>query len=506
VLDQQALCVSCHRGFLSPAIGSPMFLFGMDEGGAHGASVYAGSFAEVLDAQPKQLCVDCHVRRGGEVSHRFAGGQTALAGGADDAAQLAAMQALLREAALIDLPVVWGPEGAVDPAALILEGGEEVSFDVIVRNEGAGHRFPGGLRDTQDTWIALELVDAEGQALAWAGQDYAEGEDPSAWRLRVGVLDGDGHPELLHQPQAFRAAGWDASVPPRDARAVRYTWTAPEDLRPEQLPIQVSLTLKHRRHVSELHVSACAEQKDRPDFDVSGIDACAPQPITDIAFASVSLGGEAVSGGADRARWERSRDHALALRHHVQERLGEAEPSIAELRAVAPDDEIRALSWWLEASLAAHQGRLDDALAAADQAEALIGPHPALDRARGDAYAQVWRWAEAADAYARVAAAAPNDTASWQDLAQAAGSAGQDERALKAAQRGLRNQPRDESLLRSQDLALRGLGAADPAAEAAWVYVRRPDDTSALRTACAQEVEGCAQWLRPLPTIALVVE
>jgi predicted Zn-dependent protease len=158
----------------------------------------------------------------------------------------------------------------------------------------------------------------------------------------------------------------------------------------------------------------------------------------------------------------------------------------------------------LRATVEGRQGRVDDAIAWADRAQALIGEHPAIYRARGRAYAQVWRWEEAARELAEVARLAAGDSNAWRDLARARGSAGDALGALEAARSGLRLLPRDEQMLRSQALAVSALEAPnDQAAREAFLRFREPDNTSDLRLLCGQTIENCDRDQRPVPTIEL---
>ncbi|MEQ9079245.1 MAG: hypothetical protein RLP09_35630, partial [Sandaracinaceae bacterium] len=148
------------------------------------------------------------------------------------------------------------------------------------------------------------------------------------------------------------------------------------------------------------------------------------------------------------------------------------------------------------ARLEGRQGRLEHALADVARAEALVGPHPALARLRGDAYAQVWRWPDAAEAYAVAAEGAPEDESRWVDLARALGSAGDDAGALRAANRGLLLAPRDESLLRSRYLALDD--ATREPARHAYLTHRAPDALDLLRRHCADADPFCASERAPV--------
>ena len=83
--------------------------------------------------------------------------------------------------------------------------------------------------------------------------------------------------------------------------------------------------------------------------------------------------------------------HGMGLLHSRPERLDEARPPLAQALQLAQTDRERAAVWQLMARLEGRQGRTDAALQAADEAEAAIGAHPAIDRARGEALAKVCR-------------------------------------------------------------------------------------------------------------------
>ncbi|MEM9192478.1 MAG: multiheme c-type cytochrome [Myxococcota bacterium] len=519
-IREGTLCGSCHRGFLGEAMGNPHFLSGMDDLGAWGTSAYAGNRAERIDDVEEQNCVDCHMAEGRATrsgpfartalihGHRFAGGQTALAE-ATSQAQVAAVDAMLRKAVSIDLPVARTAGEPIAPEALT--PGTSVELDLVIRNEGAGHRFPGGVRDTQDSWVEVEVFSATGQRLFQAGTKYDTEPDPGAYRLLTGLLTDEGTTELTHAIRLFRAVGYDHTIGARDAAVVRYALDLPER---SSYPLRVVARLRHRRHTLALATMTCtaeatersaafretAERLGRPRFD-----PCTPQPIRELAQAELWLGPGADDRNEAEESWHRYFAHALGLSHDVQERLDDARPSLQRARELlSGQPRAEAMVHQLKARIEGRQGRLDDALASANDAEAIVGPHPAIDRARGRAYAQVWQWEEAAEAYRAVVEAAPTDTVAWMDLARALGSAGRDEDALRAASRGLALAPRNEGLLRSQALALRQLGRPEAEdAHQAFIAHRKPDQQSALRLRCAHEEPGCDRARRPVPTIPL---
>lgn len=527
LLRTPQLCRTCHRGVLGPHMGNPVVLSGIADPDAWSGSSYAGSRAEVLDVQVAAAeCRTCHMPDGPALradgaakdglihSHRFAGAHTAMAAFEGDNEQLQATERRLVGAATIDVAAVVRADGSsVAPAdRAVITAGESIDLDVVIRNTQTGHRFPGGVRDTQDTWIELRLVDAQGRMIAEAGARQAHSEDPTAFVLRTTVLDEQGHPDLRHLVQRFRGLGYDHTIAPRDAAVVRYTVTLPSDI---ALPLRVEARLRHRRHMRSMHAFACestqtsrgrAFTRNARGMGRARLDGCAVQPITEIARAVIWLGvGSDVrpnEGDATRPEWQRLFDHALGLSHGLSERLDEARPSLDRMlgiaRSIGPQEQAMAMS--LLARIDGRQGRLLEALAWADRAEALIGSHPALDRARGHAYAAVWRWQEASNAYRAVTDVSPRDTAAWRDLARALGSSRRDRGALLAAQRGLELNPRDEGLLRTQSLALERLGSPSAMdATDAYLLHRSPDDAPALRLRCSDEVANCDRDRQPIP-------
>ncbi len=185
-----------------------------------------------------------------------------------------------------------------------------------------------------------------------------------------------------------------------------------------------------------------------------------------------------------------------------------AQPSIDRALRLAREtrsSELEARALILRARLSSMQGRPDEADELLSGAQALIGPSPVLDRVRGDAYARVWRWRDAVEAYRRVAEYSPLDSGAWRNLARAYGSLSDDLNALAAADLGLRLAPRDESLLRSRALALESLGRPDAEqARNRWLAHRAPDAQAQLLATCEQEHQRCRRDRQPIPHYTLL--
>ncbi len=215
------LCGSCHQSFLSPASGNAVVLGGQNEMRVWADSAYAGQGIARIDSVAKQDCVSCHMpkvpaplgdvvaeKSGMISSHRVLGGHTWMAAMRGDQEQLEALEKFLASAATIDV-VTRSQEG------------QHVVFDVVIRNEGVGHHFPGGVRDAANTRVRVLVTDKHGRVLL-RSEDGAE-----AHVLRALVADADG--ELMGDRQTHRYAALiaDHTIAPRDVAVVRYRGQLP---------------------------------------------------------------------------------------------------------------------------------------------------------------------------------------------------------------------------------------------------------------------------------------
>jgi hypothetical protein len=526
-LRTAAMCGACHRAFLDATTGNATHLVGQDDYTPWSRSEYAGSRATRLDAKiDARECRDCHMQKeeatrgdraakGGKVaSHRFLGAHTWLAAMRGDAEQVKRVEAFMAQAVTIDIASI-GVEGGkrtllaglADPEPFRPAANDRVVVDVVVRNRGVGHRFPGGVMDAQDAWIELVVEDAKGRRLGEAGQQQeATGSDLTAHRFTSAMIGGDGVPLLGRETHLFRANAYNHTIPPRDAEVVQYAFDLPPTFGDDALPLRLVARLRHRTRNLVLQRAACVESKsDRSRaFGREGLkrvarnlDPCAPQPVVELGRAEASAGG-APPPRTERS-WERQIDHGLALLRAVQERLDDARPVLELARDRAPSDRERAIATWALAQLAASQGRTDDALGLATAASALAPGHPAVARVRGEALATQWRWLEAAPHLGEAAVAAPKDDAAWSRYAVVLGGASKHRESVEAARRALALQPRDADALRVQAMGADALGAADRAdAMQAYLDRRTPDDAPGLRNACNKGVPGCVLERSPV--------
>lgn len=532
-----SLCNSCHRGFLSPDMDLPVHLTGVDEPGNWRSSAYTGNGLGRMDQVEQKNCIDCHMERvpasgeelgakqGTIASHRFVGGHTWMASMRGDTEQLRLTQAKLVGAASIDVGgarVVTA--GAPGPWHLPAETapvvpGTRLELDVVIRNLLAGHRFPGGILDAQDTWVEVEVTDRRGARLASSGLSHAtDPKDADTHVLRTIVVGEDGQVLEEHEIAKFRAQISYFTIAPRDAQAVRYVLAVPAKLSPAQLPLVVTARLQHRSRTLAMQATACraASTPEGKAFAAGAarardveLDACKPQPITTIATSTIQV-GRGAKNRATRPAWERMYEHGMGLVHAIILRQSEPRAVLEAALAAAPDARAKAMVTVQLGWVAAKQGRIADVLglvarARALAAEAGVPEPPVLDAIVADVYVRQNRWSEALAPAKACTERTPQNTSAWVVYARVLAALDRYAEALAAATKGLELNPRDPDLLRTQATALLALG--DPrtqAAQDAYTRFRVPDDVAALRIRCSKASASCMRDRNPVESIELV--
>jgi cytochrome c553 len=534
-LRTAAMCSTCHKAFLDGSTGNASHLIGQDDATPWERSAFAGSHgARVDDAVPEKDCRGCHMPRvpavlgdpgaknGTVASHFFLGGHTWLASMQNDPELVEKARAFMSGRVTCDIGGVRSGEGRhaiVSSKPVAIEPGQSATVDVVLRNLDVGHRFPGGVMDAQDTWVEIVVDDARGRRIADAGlEQEASGADPTAHTLSAYMANASGARLMVRETHEFRAGVYNHTIPPRDAAVIGYAFTAPKDL--AAYPLRVSARLRHRSRNLDLQKAACADfrsERGRTFGRVGlkkvarAIDACRPQPVTDLARTEILLSTAAapVAARPDEARavaFQRRYAYGLGLSHALQEHLDDARLPLAAALELASSPRERAMALGVLAGVASRQGRTEETFALADRVdaaarEASMPPPPAMQRARAEVLSSTWRLSEAAPLFLDVARVSPRDDTAWAQAAVTLGGAGEPLLALDTAKRGLTVQPRDGDMLRAQALALTTLHAdANVAlgAEAAFLERRTPDDAPGIRGKCSAKVPGCANERVPV--------
>ena len=497
-----ALCVSCHKGFLSAASGHSTFLPALDEHRPMRESSWGGSHAKRMALAPKtQSCRGCHMEQDaqGHHSHRFAGGHSTLARSMKSQEQEAAIEALVQNRIRL----------FIEPDSYRGDTLKARHVDVVIVNEGVGHRFPGGARDLRDTWVELELLDSEGRLLASSGRRYRhDANEQDVHRLRVGLVDKEGELVETHGVGHFRTPAFDHTIAPQDAAIARYQLPFSHDDRASQ----VRARLLQRRLTPAFHAYACAaasEDEGRRFADATerftgfSVDACANQPILTLAESTFELGP-----GESAPKWESRYWHGVGLTHDLQEKARHAIGAFREALRLIPDGaerpEVMVRTELARALLRA--GRSAEALEELEAAESILPDEPVIYALKAQALRQAWKLSEMVAPLTRALELAPNDAGLARDLALAYGSSHNRHAALKAAQHGLRLEPRDVDLLRLQMLAYQHLEEGSEyhrTAERVFLAHKRDEEAAGIRIACSRSSEECLKEQLPIPTRVL---
>ncbi|MCZ6876177.1 MAG: tetratricopeptide repeat protein [bacterium] len=301
-----AFCSTCHKVHLDTHVNNYRWFRGFNEYDAWQASGVSGYGARSFyyPDRPK-TCTDCHMPlvpsddlgnlRGYVHSHRFPGANTALPTANKHPEQLAATVAFLqsgvvtldifglspaaplsskqraagepaRGAVALSTTFPIGEEQAagigrrggslwparpvlapLDTVSATVQRGTAVLVEVVVRNRGVGHFFPGGTIDAFDIWIEFKAVDNLGQVLFWSGAvaDGGRGPvEPGAHFYRAFVVDQHGNEINKRNAWAARAVVYARAIPPGSADVAHFRLFIPEHAGQR---ITLTAKLNHRK-------------------------------------------------------------------------------------------------------------------------------------------------------------------------------------------------------------------------------------------------------------------
>ncbi|HEY3244123.1 MAG TPA: hypothetical protein VGM03_12325, partial [Phycisphaerae bacterium] len=238
-------CSACHKVSLQEPVNSYRWLRGQNEyDNWHDSGVALNASRTFYLPPAKKVCQDCHMppepaplgdvaAKNGKVrSHRFLAVNTALPYARGDEDTIKRIEAFLRDEKLrIDIfALARQKDGqtiettyALDCTQPALVAGEDVVFDVVVRNKGVGHTFPGGTNDSNESWIEFSLLDQDGHILTQSGTIGDDGYvDPAAHYFRALIVDRHSQPIHKRNAQDIYAPVYTNVIGPGTAHAVHY--------------------------------------------------------------------------------------------------------------------------------------------------------------------------------------------------------------------------------------------------------------------------------------------
>lgn len=471
-------CSVCHKAEPPPELSRWKWVRAQDEYDAHDDSgVSMGNARSFYHPPAAKRCQDCHMPLVGDPadpaadsdgmvrSHLFAAANTALPHLRGDVDMIQKTAKFLQTACRVDVAAVelsggrrFLPARLAKPA---VAPGEVVQADVVVRNLGVGHRFPGGTVDSNEVWLEFEARVGEGNAFYASGRiDPATGEvDPSAEIYRSYWLRRDGTRFVSRVANDLYTFVYVKRIGPGAADVVRYRFRVPEGASGE---LRVKATLRYRKFMTPFVRSVAKtrgakegmkiEHRLERDYLVWGdtyVADLALLPIVDMATGTLALPitPEGTKGPAPAPESlglqipdDRERVNDLGIAFLLQRDPQGAE---AVFDAVTRIDPAYADGWVNVARARLDLQDLDGADAAAAKA---LSVKPGLPKAlffRGQVLRSRGDFAGAATMYEAVIRAFPRDRESHRRLADVRYQQGKARESLAAAEALLKIDPAD---------------------------------------------------------------
>ena len=496
-------CATCHKVSLTEPVNNYRWLRGQNEYDAwHDSGVARNASRTFYLPAAARVCQDCHMppeeaplgdvsaENGRVRSHRFLAVNTALPFLRGDTGTLRRIEEFLRDEKLrVDIFAIRRsddePVMGLDLSPPSVSPGETVMFEVVVRNQGVGHTFPGGTNDSNEGWLEFELVDDEGQRIAISGEVGADGHlDPMAHVFKSVILDRHGRPIQKRNAQDIHVTAGVNVIGPGSADVAHYRITLPADLPAGSLTARARLLWrKFDRAYTEFAFGAnpagFAEFDDVPDL-----------PVTEIARDEVVIG---VGGRVDPVSteeqdeeiWVRYNDYGIALLREGNDRL--AERPFERVAEFFPDRVDGPLNL---ARMALIAGNLDDAFDNLERAETIRSGDPRVAWVWGGAHQEDGAYEASEAAYLAVLDAFPEDREAWFQLGRTRYLDQRYEAAVEALDRTLAIDPEHRQAHYSRMLSLRAMGRETEAAEAQAAFERYSIDEAAQAITRAYRAEN----------------
>ena len=130
----------------------------------------------------------------------------------------------------------------------MVKPGGEITVNILVTNDGAGHKIPTGIADEREVWIEITATDAEDQVIYRSGYLGSEGNiEPDAVIYQTVFGDADGKP--THKFWKATQVLSDYRIPPRETLIEEFKFKIPKDAKG---PIQINARLNYRSAPQEI--------------------------------------------------------------------------------------------------------------------------------------------------------------------------------------------------------------------------------------------------------------
>jgi tetratricopeptide (TPR) repeat protein len=470
-------CSVCHKVALDVPVNRYRWFRGQNEYDAwHNSGVAHNQPMTWYEPPVVSTCQDCHMpledaplgdvaAKSGKVkSHRFLAVNTALPHIRGDQETIDRTEAFLREAKLrIDIFALHRDDGrlvlAPERGRTRVRPGETVQVDVVVRNQGVGHTFPGGTNDSNEGWVDFAV--AAGGMQVWRSGAVREDlhVDPGAHFYQAVFVDKDSRRIERRNPADIHALVYANVIPPSGSDIARYRFRVPDA--PEGTRLEISAALRWRKF-----------NRTFTEFVFEG--GPVPQlPITTITEARLIIEIGPDDGGtvpADPEQWVRYNDYAIGL--FLDGLTRDADRVFGIVQELVPE---RVDGWRNQARTALREGDLVRAEDLLRKASSVAPEDAKLAFFWGQLLTEQGRLDQAMTAFRRVLESYPASRDAWAGLGRAAWQAGDARASLEAWLEVLAIDPEDALAHHQRALAYKKLAAsaADDESRAALEHAAR---------------------------------
>ena len=487
-------CATCHKVSLTEPVNNYRWLRGQNEFDNWDDSGVALNASRTFYLPPKRrVCQDCHMplepaplgdvaaENGMVRSHRFVAVNTALPFVRGDDEMLGRIEAFLRDEKLsVDIFALRSRSlaqsiMAIDEVQPQVAAGDVVTVDVVVRNKGVGHTFPGGTNDSNEGWLEVSVSDETGRQLAISGFIDATGHlDPEAHVFKAVIVDRNGSLINRRNAQDIFVTVFANVIGPGTSDVAHYEFRVPESLSGKTLTVTARLLWRK----FDRGYTVFAYQANPEGF--KRFEKVPDLPITEIASDEVRL--PVVSGrtaatrvpSEDGEQWFRFNDYGIGLL--LEEDTRGAAAAFERVVSLRPDLIEGHLNL---ARTALRDGNLATAFDHLEQVEDIEVANARAAWVWAVALQEDGRYEQAVAAYRRVLEVFPGDRATWRNLGRTFYLDQRYEEALEALDRVLEIDPEDRVAHYHRMLSLRALGREAEAEEAAAAYAHYSIDESA---------------------------
>ena len=466
VFRTSEFCLTCHKVNLDVHVNDYRWLRGQNDYDAwHNSGVPHNNPMTWYQPPKTKQCQDCHMpleavvegdvsaKQGKVRSHRFPGVNTALPHIRGDNETIKRIEKFLQDDKLrVDVFAVHREDGTLVMAPnnnkIVLRPGELIQVDVVVRNKGVGHTFPGGTNDSNEGWIDFK-ASMDGKEIFRNGAVGADKQvDRSAHFYQAVLIDR--HSKRIERRNAadIYTTVYANVIGPSTSDIARYQFRVPKNADGKSIALEADLNW---RKFNRTFTEFVFEDKTVPDL-----------PITQIAKDSLTLkvGGKAAEGAVASVdpdkEWMRYNDYGIGMFLDADTRT-----ALQAFQVVAKLQPKRFDGWLNQARTYLQDGNLEKAEAMLRKASELGPDQPRIAFFWGNLLERSGRLPEAIQAYRRTLQTYPKSRDTWARLGRTYWLADQIQSSIDAYREVLKIDPENAQAFHQVTLAYKALAAAE---------------------------------------------